>query len=91
MSSQEKEEDWKKWRNDMTEKLKKLEDSLSSQRKLEKAPESLPFDAFVKNHVSKCPECQKVLEKHGYTKKEEKKEPGKTEQKKKKGWSVSDV
>ena len=93
MSSQEeKKQDWEKWRKETSDKLEKIEKSLSSERQLLKAPESLPFDAYMKNHVKTCPECQKVLEKHGYTKKEEKKEPGKTtEEKKKKPWSVSDV
>ena len=92
MSSQEdKKQEWEKWRKDTSQRLEKVEKSLSSERQLHKAPESLPFDAYMENHVKKCPECQKVLEKHGYTKKEEKKEPGKTEEKKKKPWSVSDV
>ena len=87
LSQEEKKQDWENWRKETTETLKKIQESLSS--KTEGKPQSLSFDKYLNEHADACPECQKVLEKHGY-KKEEKKEPGKPE-KKEEPWSVSDV
>lgn len=99
MLSQEekKNQDWETWRKETTESLKQIRESLSSRRAAENAPESLPFDGFMTGHVASCPECQKVLEKHGYTKKvEEKKEPSEIlekegSEKKPKRWMPGDV